>query len=160
MSEQDWKNCARELDNALRIEGCYGYLGQTHYLELMEQELVKKNAVWTLEQGLDYIRPLEAKCFDMGFNIGLMGSCLHRGWSNKDLDIVAVPANWRDGEKDTTLKVNCEKFLAWIKEQAGPDSEYRTGLWNNMTVHVTYKFQGRLVDWFVSFSSEEGRPET
>jgi hypothetical protein len=119
---------------------------------------VSEKIIWTLEQGLAYIRPLEQQCFNMGFNIGLMGSVIHKGWSGKDLDIVAVPANWRSGPEETTLLGHAQALIAFTRMLAGPDGGFQIGDWNKMTVKATYRDpRGRLIDWFISYSSAEGK---
>jgi len=158
MNEIEWRRCAEKLNRALLASGRTDHPGQETFRILSQTKPENEPVVWTLIEGLEYIRPLEQDCFNMGFNIGLMGSVLHKGWSSKDLDIVAVPANWRIGLAETTRPENVKKFLNWIRYLAREESEFYIGRWNNMTVKATYRDrEGRLIDWFISYSSAEGK---
>lgn len=46
---------------------------------------------WTLEEGLEVVRWFAPILADCGFGIGLTGSVLTKGTSNKDLDIIVYP---------------------------------------------------------------------
>jgi hypothetical protein len=163
MNEIEWRRCAEKLSRALQAHGLDQGPAQQTFQTLSQTKPENEPVAWTLIEGLEYIRPLEQHCYNLGFNIGLMGSVLHKGWSGKDLDIVAVPANWRFGAAETTLLVNAKTFLDWIEALAGPESGFQVGDWNKMTVKATYRYgnshneQGRLIDWFVSYSSAEGK---
>lgn len=47
--------------------------------------------MWTLESGISFIRSMEEIANQYNYHLTLGGSVLHRGESNKDLDIYAMP---------------------------------------------------------------------
>ena len=46
---------------------------------------------WTLEDGLDMARQLRRVAAGYGWHVAIGGGVVHRGWSNKDLDLVMFP---------------------------------------------------------------------
>lgn len=61
--------------------------------------------LWTLEQGIELARRLEKIALEHNAHVALGGGTLHRGHSNKDLDIFVYP-------RKTTLKFNWSNILA------------------------------------------------
>lgn len=49
--------------------------------------------MWALDEALELIRKLEPGLRDAGWALGLTGSVLTRGESDKDLDLVVYPLN-------------------------------------------------------------------
>ncbi len=49
-----------------------------------------KPAMWTLEEGLAFIRDLQPKAWANGYHLALAGGVLNRGESFKDLDIIVM----------------------------------------------------------------------
>lgn len=47
--------------------------------------------MWTLEQAMSVIEPLEPKLGNIGFHCALNGSVLYNGKSEKDLDLIIYP---------------------------------------------------------------------
>lgn len=52
--------------------------------------------MWTLETALEWVREYEPRAAAAGFHLALTGSCLYRGESAKDLDIVVYPHNAKE----------------------------------------------------------------
>lgn len=46
---------------------------------------------WTLAEGIAVVRSVELVAIAHGFHAAIGGSCLHRGASRKDLDIILFP---------------------------------------------------------------------
>lgn len=46
---------------------------------------------WTIEDALDVIRTMQPKCMDAGYYIAMAGGVLNKGYSDNDLDLVAMP---------------------------------------------------------------------
>ena len=47
--------------------------------------------VWVLGEAIDLVRCLQADCMRKGYYIAIAGGVLNNGYSNNDLDLVAVP---------------------------------------------------------------------
>ncbi len=50
-----------------------------------------KPIIWTLEQSVEFVRSLHDSLDEEGYTIALGGSCLHKGFSYKDVDIIIHP---------------------------------------------------------------------
>jgi hypothetical protein len=48
---------------------------------------------WSLEQGVGLARAIQAAVEPLGAHVGLLGSVLTKGSSEKDLDVLIYPAN-------------------------------------------------------------------
>jgi len=46
-------------------------------------------AMWGLAEAVELVQELEGKV--EGYHLGVTGSVLYKGWSNKDLDIIVYP---------------------------------------------------------------------
>jgi hypothetical protein len=49
-----------------------------------------KPPMWYLEEAIGLVRELQTKALQKGYHLALGGGVLNRGWSRKDLDIVAL----------------------------------------------------------------------
>lgn len=47
--------------------------------------------VWTLDDGVEFIRTIRIPFLQAGYGVGLGGSLVYRGSSNKDLDLLVFP---------------------------------------------------------------------
>lgn len=65
--------------------------------------------VWKLEDGITLCRSIEKVLWPIGYHCGLTGSCLQKGESLKDLDVIIYP------RKSTNLK-SADEILNAIKE--------------------------------------------
>lgn len=45
---------------------------------------------WNLQEGLTFLRMLYVVAFEQGYNLHLGGSLMYQGYSDKDLDLVAI----------------------------------------------------------------------
>lgn len=55
------------------------------------KEPTSKEVVWTIEEGISYVRKVEDHLRDQGFHAALSGGVLWKGSSTKDLDIILYP---------------------------------------------------------------------
>jgi hypothetical protein len=46
---------------------------------------------WSIEDALVLIRNIQPKCMELGYYIALAGGVLNKGYSDSDLDLVAIP---------------------------------------------------------------------
>lgn len=72
------------------------------------------NVIWTIEQGVDFIRKWEPEAAKLGFHLGIMGGVLMKGYSEKDLDVLVCP-----------LKTEFEHHFAKFKDLFGQDIEWK-----------------------------------
>lgn len=61
----------------------------------------EEKEMWTIVDGIDFVRTLFSMAKECGYHVGLIGSVLRDGKSNNDLDIVFLPY-----ENDPNIKVN------------------------------------------------------
>lgn len=71
----------------------------------------EKPIVWTLEEGLGFVRKLEDHLHDQGFHAALSGGVLWKGSSTKDLDIILYPHTSNECSFDHELKPLMELLL-------------------------------------------------
>jgi len=71
--------------------------------------------MWTLETALPVLQAVERICADRGAHCALGGSVLHKGGSEKDLDVFIYPHNKQGYEKDSLLTA-FSKLLKWSGE--------------------------------------------
>lgn len=67
-----------------------------------------KRVEWALKDALVLIRDIQTEAMELGYYIALAGGVLNEGFSENDLDLVAVP---RTPDPDR------EAFVMWIKER-------------------------------------------
>ena len=98
---------------------------------------------WTLEEGIDICRQIEAKISSWGFHCGLTGSCLFRGQSSKDLDIIIYPHKYVGENYSITDVVEVLK-QSFCKELEPIDhrhyNDFKTVYWGD--------FQNKRIDFF------------
>lgn len=105
--------------------------------------------MWTLEQAIDAMRRLEAKLAPHGYHVGLIGSVLTKGKSDKDLDIVVYPHE-SGGEGQKTPDEIWEIILRELKPDESiicsdnPEGGYGRDL---KDVRCTWR-KGRRTDFF------------
>ncbi len=63
-------------------------------------------ALWSLEDGITFVRELESKLAPLGYHCGLTGSVLYKGFSNKDLDVIIYPHDATKANDITFQKVS------------------------------------------------------
>ncbi len=105
---------------------------------------------WTLEEGLELIRQLHPSVQQAGYYLGLTGSVLFKGQSEKDLDIIAYPKSKPDGNPEALRTALREQGLyIWL------DSDFIRERWrekgSNDTKHVeAWKTEnGKRIDLFI-----------
>lgn len=73
--------------------------------DLSEQKLtiteVQAKDAWTLDEAVKLIRQMQPLAFECGYHLNLGGGVLNKGFSNKDLDILAM-----FGSFESELKTN------------------------------------------------------
>jgi len=57
----------------------------------MNESPEQKPIIWTIEEGISFVRKLEDHLRDKGFHVALSGGVLWRGSSTKDLDVILYP---------------------------------------------------------------------
>ncbi len=111
---------------------------------------------WTLEEALNFIRPIEQQVFDLKYNIALTGGVLKNGRSNHDLDLMCIPANFSQ-EKESATLLNYTRFCLWIISHFKDIIEsYEIGQWNAITTKLAiYTKDGRKIDWFIVYGADQ-----
>jgi hypothetical protein len=66
---------------------------------------------WTLENSVELIRLLQPLAHRHGYHLALAGGILNRGFSEKDLDVVALP-NFNAEQEWEALQADIEDTLA------------------------------------------------
>ncbi len=46
---------------------------------------------WDIDEALNFVRKIQPVCMEAGYYIALCGGVLNKGFSNNDLDLVAMP---------------------------------------------------------------------
>lgn len=95
--------------------------------------------MWTLEEAIYVVRELEKKVGPVGIHLGITGSVLYKGSSEKDLDIIVYPHSTTDAVTDlrSLELIGCEIIRHCDHEQCGDGKE----------VYET-KVNGKRVDFF------------
>lgn len=98
---------------------------------------------WTFSEAISYIRDRQTGAFQHHYNLCLGGGILDRGFSDHDVDIIAVPANGHTATMDNYLD-----FVLWMNTvNLVKVSE---GGWNQlMRKHEYRDAANRKIDWFV-----------
>lgn len=95
--------------------------------------------MWTIEEGLEFVRRLQPGAAERGFNLSLGGGVLNKGESLHDLDVVVAPA------KDAKPDVNA--FIVWLSEGL-TIGKFRP--WNSAMLLVNFTDEyGRKIDFFI-----------
>ena len=98
--------------------------------------------MWTLEEGLEFIRTLQPGAAKLGYNLSLGGGVLNAGHSDHDLDVVVAPA--KDAKPDP------EAFITWVAEAARLNRIKPRRRWNaSMLLLKTTDHKERLIDFFI-----------
>lgn len=108
-----------------------------------------KREGWTLEQGVEACRVIQAAVQPLGFHVGLAGSVLTKGSSTKDLDVIVYPHNRterppveevHDALREIGVKLTWDrKFIDEIRVKKGSTD----------TKHVeAFLYQGKRIDVF------------
>lgn len=99
--------------------------------------------LWTLDEGLQYIRERQTEAFIHHYNLSLGGGILDRGFSDHDLDIIATPANGLTATMDNYLD-----FVLWMNK--ANITKVSEGGWNQLMRKHEYRDErSRKIDWFV-----------
>lgn len=123
--------------------------------------------MWTIEEALDLIRPMQGLALYENFNLGLAGGVLDRGDSYKDLDIICLPRSRKTANRESFIEemksVLLSKGIFDIKvdsfdDGAGWSGEILDGriIWK-MEFQVPTSVKGistyKRIDWiFVDYS--------
>lgn len=103
---------------------------------------------WTLEEGLEVVRwfaPILANC---GFGIGLTGSVLTKGTSNKDLDIIVYPLCTDKAEKfDAKIALVAGGAECKYGRSTVAEAWRKKGSTDNKHVEI-WTYNGRRIDVF------------
>jgi hypothetical protein len=110
----------------------------------MKQEKMNK-IQWNREQAMDVIEGLEPVMSELGAHVGLTGSILYKGQSEKDLDLIIYPHNkseidWNIG----VLKMELIKFFKMPLNDCGGFSQIR----DSKEVSWLKMKDGRRIDFF------------
>lgn len=106
--------------------------------------------MWAFAEAQSLIAELEPHLRSVGVAIAMGGSVLHKGYSEKDLDIIVYPMNatraWSDWPDDVQrvldkagFKMKCNRYCVWREWKVGNRSD------DHKRVEV-FKYKGRRVD--------------
>lgn len=102
---------------------------------------------WTLQQAVELIQELEPAVRELNYHITLGGSVLHKGSSDKDLDLFIVPLN---GFPSTPIKIlvllmdylgSCRALRDGPNYQADADFHYDQA--------QLFDYMGKRIDVFI-----------
>lgn len=79
---------------------------------------------WTLENSVELIRILQPLAHKHGYHLALAGGILNRGYSDKDLDVVALPRSEMEQEWDDFESAVEEVIEAPLQQLRPPASAY------------------------------------
>lgn len=101
--------------------------------------------MWTLEQGVDVARSIEPLAIASGFHVAIGGSVLHRGESQKDLDIFVYPhkTSQVSGTDVDAFKESLFKYLNIATWEAKPHKVY-----GDSKVVESAEYVGKRIDFF------------
>jgi len=74
--------------------------------------MTQTEATWTQQEALDLAAQIERAAYKIGYHAALTGSCLYRGFSSKDCDIILYPH--KTGQTRASADV-----LAYLAEKCG-----------------------------------------
>jgi len=107
----------------------------------------KFDSEWTFENALAFIRALEFVVCDVGYHVALLGSVLHRGYSEQDVDIAIYPHTTSKQDRRELCKAMTKfglergvpfRDVVRVREIEHPD-----------TKHIeVWRYKGRRVDIF------------
>jgi hypothetical protein len=102
---------------------------------------------WQLTEGVEFARHVEREAIQHGYHVALGGSVLHRGESDKDVDLIVYP------HKTSEVRLSPEEFVGKLKDAAlfrdfepRPHGHYGDG----KTVFACHTVTGRRVDLIFS----------
>lgn len=110
----------------------------------------KPAVVWTLDEALEFMRPLWNELAPKGWHLGITGGVLVNGSSTKDLDLIAYPRSSRRGDRRAlrahlrsqgwSLHRRAQRMRAgWRK--SGSDDRKHVEMWRDA--------EGRRIDLFI-----------
>lgn len=105
--------------------------------------------VWSVEQALVFCKELWPKLEQYGWHVGLTGSCLYRGDSIKDLDLVCYP---RIRSRASLAQLHQAMIMAGCMQTKSAST--RLDYWKRSgcedTKHVeTWSYNGKRIDLIV-----------
>ena len=103
--------------------------------------------IWTLEDALDLIRPLQPLARDVGYHITLGGGVLNLGVSAKDLDLFCLPLNGGEGDK-AALWVLLDTVLGPLLAIRDSPDYQPEAMWHYRDM-LHGAFEGKRVDLFI-----------
>jgi len=99
--------------------------------------------IWTIGEGIAYVRKLEDHLHDKGFHAALSGGVLWKGSSTKDLDIILYPHT-----SDTcSFYHNLEPLMEGMID--GPWKEVDHEEYGDAKLVMKAKVNGKTVDFFL-----------
>ena len=69
--------------------------------------------VWTVEEGLELCRKVEAKLAPLGAHAALGGGCMVKGYSHKDLDLFIYPHLLSEKKESVTKYIHALEYLGF-----------------------------------------------
>jgi len=99
--------------------------------------------LWTIEDALSLSRELEATAAVNGFHVGITGSVLRDGFSDKDLDIVVFPHNTTDAPSQDKVHAMFYAHHRIVNWTLRPHGDYGDGkeVWTAIR-------DGKRIDFF------------
>lgn len=108
-----------------------------------------KREGWSLEQGIEVCRLIQAAVQPLGFHVGLAGSVLTKGASSKDLDVIVYPHNRTSRPPVAAIHEALNGIgvvLTWDREFI---NKIRVEKGSTDTKHVeAFLYQGKRIDVF------------
>jgi hypothetical protein len=102
--------------------------------------------MWTLDEGLKFVRDIQPVARRFNYHISLGGSVLNYGQSNKDLDVYFLPLDNGCAGEPTALKNWLESKFGLMAplggEEYADESDY-------LDKFKLYTLEGKRVDCFV-----------
>lgn len=105
---------------------------------------------WTLEQAVSFCQELRARVEPIGFSVGLTGSCLYRGTSRKDIDVILYPLKKPSQFDVHSLRASLIEsgWIRCVKDREQMRDNWRyNGILDEKWVEV-WDFNGKRVDLF------------
>lgn len=109
---------------------------------------------WTLAEALPFVKSLREALIPIGFGVGLTGSLLYRGTSEKDIDIVLYPLGHPEPPKEIIDLSSLYCALDALGMSCYMDRAATTQTWRDIgsqdTKHVEiWSHGGRRVDLMI-----------
>ncbi len=83
--------------------------------------------MWTLEEGLEFCRWLRPYVQTAGYDVGLTGSILYWGESDKDLDVILYPYNSEKQDRNKLYMMLTQTLMSCTATAAYVQTQWKTG---------------------------------